>query len=105
MSWQCLDQNTVPNLCSQILCSACSAQASAVTSKLAALTTFTSIRKVRAAQLASADVLTWSLRVAAGLPVFSVYAKSQAQIVNIVRNSTANCLVFDIQDAGVRYYT
>jgi len=39
------------------------------------------------------------------LPVFSVYGKRGTALVNILRNSTAEALVFDIQDCGVRFYT
>ncbi|GBR38715.1 hypothetical protein AA101099_1312 [Neoasaia chiangmaiensis NBRC 101099] len=40
-----------------------------------------------------------------GLPVFDIYAKSGDALTAIFRAAGIGCVVFDIQDVGVRFYT
>lgn len=40
-----------------------------------------------------------------GLPVYSTYGKEGAQLSALLREAGIDCVVFDIQDVGTRFYT
>ena len=50
-------------------------------------------------------VLVNKFYISLGLPVYSIYNKSQAELEQILSNSTAEVILVDLQDVGVRLYT